>query len=66
MVLVLFAVLAWQFIGYGRDLHASGTVTPTLQLPVFWAPWFLSVCCGCVILVKIYHLTRPGRTMINP
>ncbi len=66
IVLVLFAFLTWRFILYGFKFMADGEVTPTLQIPLFWVPWLFSFSSACVVLVKIYHLMRPGQTMIKP
>lgn len=66
IVLVLFAFLTWRFIPYGFKFMADGEVTPTLQIPLFWVPWLFSFSSASVVLVKIYHLMRPGQTMIKP
>lgn len=62
----LFSLLGWGFIAYGNSLREKGEVSMTLQLPVFWVPYVLAASCVLVILVKIYHLTHPGRPMIKP
>jgi hypothetical protein len=38
----------------------------TLQWPVFWVPYVLAASCGLVVLIKLYHLTHPGKPMIQP
>ena len=62
----LFSLLAWGSVQYGNSLKQSGEVSLTLQLPVFWVPYVLAASCGLVVLIKLYHLTHPGRPMIKP
>jgi TRAP-type C4-dicarboxylate transport system permease small subunit len=62
----LFTVLAWGCIDYGNSLRAKGEVSMTLQLPIFWLPYVLAVSCGLVVLVKLFHLTHPGKSMLKP
>ena len=64
--MALFSLLAWGSVRYGNNLRASGEVSLTLQWPVFWVPYVMAVCCGLVVLIKLYHLTHPGRSMIKP
>lgn len=66
LVMVLFIVMAIANIGYGGRLAASGLVTPTLQLPVFWVPYMLALACAMVSLVVLYNLLHPGKAMIEP
>ena len=64
--MVLFALLAWGCIDYGNSLREKGEVSMTLQLPVFWVAYVLAISCGLVVLIKLYHLTHPGKPMIKP
>ena len=64
--MALFSLLAWGSFAYGSSLRAKGEVSMTLQWPVFWVPHVLGVSCGLVVLIKLYHLTHPGRPMIRP
>ena len=41
-------------------------VSTTLQLPIFWVPYVLAFSCALVVLIKIYHLTHPGKPMLKP
>jgi TRAP-type C4-dicarboxylate transport system permease small subunit len=66
LVIAFFALLAWASVKYGNSLKASHEVSPTLELPVFWVPYVIAFCCGVVILVKVYHLTHPGKELIKP
>ena len=63
---VLFSLLAWGCVDYGNSLRAKGEVSMTLQLPIFWVPYVLAVSCVLVVLIKVYHLTHPGKPMIKP
>ena len=62
----LFALLAWQSVQYGNSLKHSGTVSMTLQLPVFWVPYILAASCVLVVLVTLFHLLHPGKELIKP
>jgi TRAP-type C4-dicarboxylate transport system permease small subunit len=62
----LFSLLAWGCVDYGNSLRQKGEVSMTLQLPIFWLPYVLAVSCGLVVLIKLYHLTHPGKPMIKP
>ena len=64
--MALFSLLAWGCVDYGNSLRAKGEVSMTLQLPIFWVPYVLAVSCVLVVLIKVYHLTHPGKPMIKP
>jgi len=64
--MALFSLLAWGCVDYGNSLRAKGEVSMTLQLPVFWVPYVLAGSCALVVLIKLYHLTHPGKPMIKP
>ncbi len=64
--MALFGLLAWGCVGYGNSLRAKGEVSMTLQLPVFWVPYVMALSCVLVVLVKVYHVTHPGKPMIKP
>jgi TRAP-type C4-dicarboxylate transport system permease small subunit len=64
--MALFSLLAWGCVDYGNSLRARGEVSMTLQLPVFWVPYVLAFSCALVVLIKLYHLTHPGKSMIKP
>ncbi len=64
--MALFGLLAWGCVDYGNSLRSRGEVSMTLQLPIFWVPYVLSVSCVLVVLIKLYHLTHPGKPMIKP
>jgi len=64
--MALFGLLAWGCLGYGESLRTKGEVSMTLQVPIFWVPYGLAASCALVVLVKLYHLTHPGKPMIDP
>ena len=64
--MALFALLAWGSLRYGSELRSTGTVTATIQLPVFWVLYVIAVCCVAVMLIKIYHILSPGRSLMKP
>ena len=64
--MALFSLLAWGCAAYGHSLRIRGEVSMTLQMPIFWVPYVLAVSCGLVVLIKLYHLTHPGKPMIKP
>ena len=66
LVLVLFGLLAFGNLHYGLRLADSGQVTPTLQLPMFWIPFVLSLSCVLVALVVMHNLLHPGKVLIEP
>lgn len=66
LAMALFSLLTWGCVDYGNSLRTKGEVSMTLQLPVFWLPYLLAVSCGLVVLIKLYHLTHPGKPLLNP
>jgi TRAP-type C4-dicarboxylate transport system permease small subunit len=64
--MALFSLLAWGCVDYGNSLRAKGEVSMTLQLPIFWVPYVLAAACVLVVLIKIYHLTHPGKSLLQP
>jgi TRAP-type C4-dicarboxylate transport system permease small subunit len=66
LAMALFGLLGWGCVDYGNSLRTKGEVSMTLQLPIFWVPYVLAASCALVVLIKLYHLTHPGRPMIKP
>ena len=64
--MALFGLLAWGCVDYGNSLRAKGEVSMTLQLPIFWVPYVMALSCLLVVLIKVYHVTHPGKPMIKP
>lgn len=66
LMLLLFILIIFFMIRYGVSLYRSGEVTSTVQLPVFWVPFWLALSFTVTSLVKIYHILRPGKELIKP
>jgi len=66
LVMALFILLGWGCVDYGNSLKASGQVSQTLQLPVFWLPYVMAFSCALVVLITLHHLLHPGKEMIKP
>lgn len=66
LAMALFGLLAWGCVDYGNSLRAKGEVSMTLQWPIFWVPYVLAASCALVVLIKLYHVTHPGKPMIRP
>ncbi|NLF93476.1 MAG: TRAP transporter small permease [Oligosphaeraceae bacterium] len=64
--IALFAILAWQSFVYGSELKSMHKMTMTLNIPWFWVLWTMGVAFVFVILVKLFHLTHPGKELIRP
>ena len=62
--IVLFALLAWECVGYGNDLKTSGEVSMDLQLPFYPVLYGLSFSAFMVCLVLAVEMGRTflGRT----
>lgn len=46
--MTLFGLVAWQSLAYGLDLHKSGEVSLTLQMPLY--PFVFGIAAGCALL----------------
>ena len=66
VLLVLFGLLAWQFVRQGLDFRKYGEVTATLHMPMFWVPWLVAAACLATAGVTLWHLLHPGRPMVRP
>lgn len=64
--IALFSMLTRESARIGNNLKASGEVTATLQLPIFWVSWVIALCCALVVLVIFYNMTHPGKELIKP
>ena len=62
----LFGLLSWRCVRYGLDLRRSGEVTLTLEIPLFWIPHVMALCCATMVFVILYNLLHPGREFIKP
>lgn len=66
LIMVLLAIVAWQFFRYGNTLLRTGEVSLTLQIPMFWVAYVIGGTLVITVLVKIHNLLHPGREMIKP
>jgi len=62
----MFSFLTWRFIQYGAEVRASGQVTLTLRLPIFWMPYWMALCTAVMVLVILYHMMHPGKELMKP
>jgi TRAP-type C4-dicarboxylate transport system permease small subunit len=65
-IMVMFVFLAIRLIAYGQALHKAGQVSATLQIPLFWIPYVISVSCFVAVLVTLHILLHPEKEMIKP
>ena len=66
MGVVLFALLTRESVRIGATLRTTAEVSPSLQIPLFWIPWVIALCCALTMLVILYHLAYPGRQLVQP
>ena len=66
MSMALFGFLGYRSFVYGGEFLGNKQVSQTLEIPVFWVPWVIGVCCFAVMLVIAHNLIRPEREMIKP
>ncbi|MBP5511297.1 MAG: TRAP transporter small permease [Kiritimatiellae bacterium] len=43
----------------------NGDVTNTIEIPIFWIPWFVAFAFFLTLLVVFYHLTHPRRLLVH-
>ena len=55
---IFFALVAWQSVLYGNDLHASGEVSLTLQLPFYPFVYGIGFSAAAVCLVLLSDLFK--------
>jgi TRAP-type C4-dicarboxylate transport system permease small subunit len=66
MSIGLFAFFAWRSVGYGLYFLQVGQVSQTSEIPIFWVPCVIGVCCAIVVLVIAYNLVCPKRELARP
>ena len=54
----LFSLLGWNLIKLGMDLHRTGEVSLTLQLPFYPVAYGIGICCFVQCLVLIAHILQ--------
>lgn len=65
-VIILYSIMSWRSLIYGQTLLRRNSVTLTLQIPMFWVLWLMSLSFAVVALVKFYNLAHPGKEMMKP
>lgn len=58
---ILFGLIAWQSLAYGRDLQRSGEVSLTLQMPLHPFVYGIAIGCGLLALVLLVDFIRSFR-----
>jgi hypothetical protein len=58
-------LLAIQSVKYGKELSDRGEVTLTLQIPVFWILYVISISCMLVALIIFYNLLHPEKVIVE-
>lgn len=65
LMIVAFAVAAYECVGYGFRFLRNNQVTDTVQIPIFWVHWLMALSFGVTALVVLFHLVYPGREMVR-
>lgn len=60
-----FACATMGCITYGQRLLATGEVTATVEIPIFWVPWVMAAAFAVTTVVVVFHLLYPGRNMMK-
>jgi TRAP-type C4-dicarboxylate transport system permease small subunit len=58
LVIWLFLMIGWNLIKYGMDLHKSGEVSLTLQVPFYPVAYGLAICCFIQCLVILCDILK--------
>lgn len=66
LVIGLFGFLTWRCALYGASLYRNGQVSQTLEIPIYWTAYIVSLSCGMVTLITAYHMIHPGKELIKP
>jgi TRAP-type C4-dicarboxylate transport system permease small subunit len=51
LAIILFSIIAWRSIQYAEILRASGSVSATLEMPIY--PFVYGVAAGCILLCPV-------------
>ncbi len=65
IVFVGFCFATWASFHYGLSFLKNSEVTNTIEVPVFWVPWLMSLAFGVTALVILFHLIYPGRELAH-
>ncbi len=66
MSMALFAFFAWRSVSYGLYFLEVGQVSQTSEIPIFWVPCVVGVCCAVVVLVIGHALVCPTKELARP
>ncbi len=58
LVFLLFFFTGWNLFKYAGDLHRSGEVSLTLQLPFYPVAYGVGICCFVQCLVMVCDLIK--------
>ena len=61
LLVVCFAMAAWQCVDAGTKYLASGQATDTLAIPLFWVFWVMALGFLFSACASLFHLLCPGR-----
>jgi len=63
LCLVLFALVGFNLFQVAAGFHASGEVTPTIQLPFYPVAYGIGICCffQCLVLLCDIIKIRGGK-----
>ncbi|MFO8112541.1 MAG: TRAP transporter small permease [Desulfosalsimonadaceae bacterium] len=50
----LFSIIAWKSFQYGATLKATGSVSATLEMPIY--PFVYGVAAGCILLCPVLFM----------
>ena len=58
IVIILFFLIGWNLIKYAMDLHKSGEVSLTLQVPFYYVAYGIGICCFIQCLVMLCDILK--------
>ena len=61
LCLILFGFIGYNLFNVGARFHASGEVSPTIQIPFYPVAYGVAICClleCCVFLFDIVKIWR--------
>ncbi len=65
IMLIGFAVLTWASFNYGLQFLRNREVSDTVEIPLCWVPWVMSIAFAVTALVVLFHLLYPGRELVH-
>ncbi len=51
LAIFLFSIIAWKSLQYGSTLRVTGSVSSTLEMPIY--PFVYGVAAGCILLCPV-------------